>query len=244
MTKSMIRQLRTGKVKELGTEGAKDPMDRPWRTGIFKKEQSGELMVLKDGLEMDQIGDTKQHGGPEKALFAYPVAHYAYWRDDLKQEIGAGAMGENLVMEGIDESSVCLGDVFQAGEAVIEVSQPRQPCWKPARRFRVIDFALRIQRSGRTGWYFRVLQEGKIKAGIPLQLIERPYPEWTIAACNEVMHVKKKDLALTAELAACPALAPNWKRTLDKRLKGQKSRLEKRVYGPNKSDRRDKNKEK
>lgn len=236
MTKPMITQLRTGKVKELGTEGAKDPMDRPWRTGAFKKEQVGELMLLKDGLETDEIGDTKQHGGPEKALFAYPVAHYAYWRDDLEQEIGAGGMGENLVMEGMDESTVCLGDVYEAGEAIIEVSQPRQPCWKPARRFRVIDFALRIQRSGRTGWYFRVLKEGKLQAGIPLVLKERPYPQWTIEACNEVMHVTKKDLVLTAELEACPALAPNWKRTLGKRLKGQESKLERRVYGPNKLD--------
>src|SRR5699024_9980212 len=78
-------------------------------------------------------------------------------------EINTGAMGENLVIEGIDETDVCIGDTYEIGDALVEVSQPRQPCWKPARRFGVIDFALRIQKSGSTGWYYRVLKEGYIE---------------------------------------------------------------------------------
>ncbi|HLR23829.1 MAG TPA: MOSC domain-containing protein [Pseudogracilibacillus sp.] len=234
VSKVYIKQIRTGKVKHLGTQGAKNPMERPWKTGMFKNEQSGKLWLSPTGLESDEIGDTVAHGGPEKALFAYPEKHYNYWKKDLEMEINTGAMGENLVIEGIDETDVCIGDTYEIGDALVEVSQPRQPCWKPARRFGVIDFALRIQKSGRTGWYYRVLKEGYIEGDSMMVLKERPYPEWTIQICNQIMHERKKDLEASASLAACPLLAPNWKRRLDKRLEGRESRIEKRVYGPNK----------
>ena len=229
-------QVRTGKVKHLGTEGAKNPMERPWKTGMFKEGVQGRVWLTKTGLESDEIGDLTQHGGEEKALFAYPESHYSYWQEDLQLEIGKGAMGENLVMHGVDENDVCIGDTYKIGSAVVQVSQPRQPCWKPARRFGVIDFALRIQQSGRTGWYYRVIEEGYIEADTTLVLQERPYPEWTIQKSNEVMHEKKQDIELAARFAACPLLAPNWKRRLQKRVKGRESGIEKRVYGPNKDE--------
>lgn len=236
MNSPYIVQLRTGKVKRLGQEGAKNPMDRPWESGMFKKEQSGKIWLCETGLTEDEVADTKVHGGPEKALFAYPRKHYPYWQEDLENDqITAGAMGENLVMDHADETTTCIGDTYKFGEATIQVSQPRQPCWKPARRFKVLDFALRIQQSGLTGWYYRVLQEGYVEAGHELTLIDRPYPEWTIAACNEVMHVKKKDFEATRALANCPLLAGSWQRTLNKRLKGQEFSLENRVYGENKA---------
>lgn len=150
------------------------------------------------------------------------------------QSIGIGSMGENLAVISMDEGSVCIGDTYQFGDALIQVSQPRQPCWKPARRFRMIDFALRIQDSGRTGWYFRVLKEGLVKNKVELVLLERPYPEWTISKCNEVMHVKKDDPKLAEELASCELLAENWKKTLTKRLSGENTQIDKRLYGPNK----------
>jgi MOSC domain-containing protein YiiM len=98
----------------------------------------------------------------------------------------------------------------------------------------MIDFALRIQNTGRTGWYFRVLKEGYVQSEVELTLLERPYPEWSIAKCNEVMYVKKADLKLAKELAACKFLALSWKQTLTKRLSGEESSDERRVYGPNK----------
>lgn len=233
MNSPFINELRTGKVKQLGNAKAKDPMDRAWETGMFKKQQAGKMWLQKTGLVEDEVADTKVHGGPEKALFAYPLHHYPYWENDLEVEIGAGAMGENLVITEVDEFTTFIGDTYEFGDAIIQVSQPRQPCWKPARRFKVLDFALRIQNSGLTGWYYRVLQEGNVEAGVELKLIERPYPNWSIAACNEVMHVRKTDLAAAYELASCPLLAENWKRTLQRRLRGKESTLEKRVYGTN-----------
>lgn len=234
MVKPMIVQIRTGKVKHMGEKNAKHPMDRPWKSAIFKEPIKGKIWLTETGLAKDEIGDPKAHGGPEKALFAYPSKHYPYWRDELHIDIDIGAMGENLVLEDADEAAVCIGDKYEVGEAVIQVSQPRRPCWKPARRFRVMDFALRIQHSGRTGWYFRVIKEGYIESNSHMKLLERPHPEWSIATANEVMYERKEDLEAAAALYACQALAPNWKRSLGKRLEGYESDVAKRVYGPNK----------
>lgn len=230
-----VEKLFTGKVKKLGDPNGSSPMDKPWESGMFKKEREEKIWLGKTGLAGDEVADLKNHGGPEKAVFAYPAIHYGYWKETLQlPEIGMGGMGENLAVRFMDEGNVCIGDTYEFGEAVIQVSQPRQPCWKPARRYRILDFALKIQQSGKTGWYFRVLKEGFVQGGTGLKLVERPYPEWTIARSNEVMHVKKNDLKLAEQLLSCELLAPNWKRTLMKRLSGEESAVEKRVYGPNK----------
>jgi MOSC domain-containing protein YiiM len=103
------------------------------------------------------------------------------------------------------------------GTALIQLSQPRQPCWKLGRRWRIRDLARRVQQSGRTGWYFRVLREGGVEAGQSFQLHERPHPEWTVAAANEVMHLRQHDLAAARALADCPALAASWRESLARR---------------------------
>ena len=235
MAQPKVIKLFTGKVKQLGNLNANNRMDRPWESGMFKNEKEEPIWLGETALHGDEVADKKNHGGPEKAVFAYPIQHYTYWKEDLKLEaIDAGAMGENLAVLEMDESTVCIGDIYKLGNALIQVSQPRRPCWKPARRFQVMDFALRIQNSGRTGWYFRVLKEGYVQPGIELQLIERPYPEWTIATCNEVMYVHKDDMQMASNLASCELLAENWRRSLEKRLQGEASSIEKRVFGPNK----------
>lgn len=237
MKKPILHKLMIGKVKQLGDPDAKNVLDRPWETGMFKYEKTEPIWLGKTSLQGDQVADTKNHGGPEKAIFAYPEKHYHDWRQELQLEsIGPGAMGENLAVLEMDEDSVCIGDTYQLGEAIIQVSQPRRPCWKPGRRFKVLDFALRIQNTGRTGWYYRVLQEGYIKSGQTFELLERPYPKWTISACNDVMYVHKKDVKLAEELASCDLLAGNWKQTLTKRVAGQTSSDEERIHGPNRQN--------
>lgn len=229
-----VTELLVGRARQLGVEGAALAMDGVWTTGIFKVPVVGEIWLGASGLAGDEVGDTKNHGGPEKALFAYSNAHYDYWRAVAGLgDIAAGGMGENLSVAGVDEGSVCGGDVYRFCDAVVQVSQPRQPCWRPARRYRVKDLALQIQLTGKTGWYFRVLQEGMVWGGAEMVLVERPSPEWTVARCNDVMHNRKDDLELAAALAAEAWLAPNWKRTLEGRLAGKVSSVEKRVFGPN-----------
>lgn len=231
-----VRQILTGQVKHLGDPNAAHPMDRPWATGIFKSPVNDPIWLHTEGLENDEVGDTKNHGGPEKALFAYPLSHYNHWRTTPGLEaITIGGMGENLSVDHADENSVCVGDIYQFHRAVIQVSQPRQPCWRPARRFRKKDFALQIQQTGRTGWYFRVLIEGLVKGGVEIILQERPWPQWTVAACNDVMHHDTENKEYAAALASCPPLGESWKRTLQKRLEGHKTSIAPRVWGPNES---------
>lgn len=236
MNAPFVHQLRTGKVKKMGIPKAKKWGDRYWESGIYKKPVQNELWLGKSGLTGDAQGDTKNHGGPEKAVFAYPMKHYEYWREDLDLDatvMDTGMMGENLAVSNADEHSVCIGDTYAFGDAIIQVSQPRRPCWRPARRIQKKDFSLRIQNSGLTGWYYRVLKVGYVQDGVELELRDRPHPEWTIAACNDVMYKQKNNVQLAEELASCQYLSDNWKRTLNKRIAGNESDPEKRLYGPN-----------
>lgn len=235
MGQPFIEQIMVGKPQIFGRKEALNAMDGEWESGIVKLPVIGKVWASKTQLEGDGQADLKNHGGPEKAIFAYSSSHYAYWQNKLKREdIGPGAFGENLAVSYMTEAELCIGDTFQVGEAIVQVSQPRQPCWKPARRWETKELALLIQQQGLTGWYFRVLKEGYMEAGNSMKLLERPYPEWTIAKCNEIMHFEKEDLKIAAKLAACELLAPSWRDTLAKRAEGEgNSDIRNRVYGPN-----------
>ncbi|MED4205717.1 MOSC domain-containing protein [Neobacillus mesonae] len=230
-----LKQVFAGLSKTVGDKEAAHLMDREWTSAIFKEPVFGPVWMGKTGLTGDGQADTEHHGGPEKAAFAYADEHYTYWQKELGvSSIGPGGMGENFVMEHVLEDGISIGDTFQIGEAVVQVSQPRQPCWKPARRFRVKTLALQLQNTGRTGWYFRVLQEGFVEDGQTFSLIERSYPQWTIQRCNEIIHAKQPNFDLMRELAACELLAPKLRDTLETRIEnGGTADIRKRVFGPN-----------
>ena len=121
-----VAKLFKGKVKQLGDPYAKDRLNRPWETGMFKKTTEENIWLSETGLVGDEVADKKNHGGPEKALFAYPTKHYAYWNKELDHTtMEDGGMGENLVIHDADEYSVCIGDTYRFGESIIQVSQPR-----------------------------------------------------------------------------------------------------------------------
>ncbi|MDW0117238.1 MOSC domain-containing protein [Sporosarcina thermotolerans] len=229
----IIKEIFVGKPQTVGDKNAANYMDKEWESAIFKKPVTGRVWVGKNGLDGDGQADTKNHGGPEKAIFAYPSEHYGYFHDEFDlTAMKAGGMGENLTLANMLEDEVCIGDIYEIGEVVIQVSQPRQPCWKPARRFRRKDLSLLIQDSGKTGWYFRVLKEGYISDGQKPKLVDRPAPEWTIENCNHVMHVDRENKEKAAALAACEWLAISWKNTLNKRVGvGVQSSTDKRLYG-------------
>ncbi|MDR6227284.1 MOSC domain-containing protein [Desmospora profundinema] len=215
---TVVQALHVGQPRSMGTPGAPDPMERPWTSAIIKQPVDGPVYLSKTGLAGDGVADQKNHGGPEKAVLAYPFAHYATWREELDRfDIPVGAFGENFLVTDMKEEAVCIGDTYRVGEATVQVSQPRQPCWKPARRMRIKDLVLRMQETGRTGWYFRVLKEGEVKAGQVLQLVERPFPKWTIARCNEIQYHRPHDHQAAAELAACPLLSQSWAEGLARR---------------------------
>lgn len=231
----LLDHLFVGKPVTLGEKDAKHPMDREWTSSIFKKPADEALWLSENNLAGDAQADLKHHGGPEKAVFCYPSEHYLYWQKEFPEKgMVPGGMGENFSIAGQTESAVAIGDIYEVGGAIIQVSQPRQPCWKPARRFGIKPLSLLIQRSGRTGWYYRVLQEGYVEPGNTLEMTDRPYAKWTIETCNEVMHEDRHNLKLAEELAQCDSLAVNWKNTLRRRVeKGHPEDIQNRVVGPN-----------
>jgi len=214
-----LLSVQVGVPRTLGRADATDPMDQVWTTGFFKEPVVGLVLLGRANLVGDSQADLQNHGGPEKAVNVYPAEHYRYWERDLGlAALPCGAFGENFTTEGLLEADVCVGDVFKIGDTLVQLSQPRQPCWKLARRWRVKDLALRVQQTGRTGWYFRVLREGNVQAGAKLRLIERLHPEWTVAAANDVMHHRTHDLEAARALAGCPALSVRWRESLTRRV--------------------------
>lgn len=232
MSTLKIIGLQTGLPRTLGAADAPEPMDREWTTGFFKEAVSGARQVTRLGIEGDGQADLVHHGGPDKAINVYPAEHYAGWAGELGLALHAGAFGENFTTTGLTEADVCVGDVFRAGDLIVQVSQPRQPCWKLSRRWRVKDLAARVERTGRTGWYFRVVSAGMIQAGAVLELIERPAPAWSVVAANEVMHQRKDDVGAALELASCPGLSQSWVGSLTRRAAGGKMNTSERLTGP------------
>lgn len=216
-----LRSLQVGLPVRHPPGDTPDPADRPWESGIVKASVAAPLWLGPTNLVGDGQADLKHHGGPDKAVCAYPAAHYPAWRAELRlPDLPFGAFGENFTVADLTEPDVCIGDAFAVGEARVQISQPRQPCWKLSRRWRVKDLALRVQTTGRTGWYFRVLDEGYVAPGQPLLLLDRPFPEWTIARANAVMHDRQGDREAAAALTACPLLSANWRATLTARADG------------------------
>ncbi|MCP3136440.1 MOSC domain-containing protein [Pyxidicoccus xibeiensis] len=230
-----LLSLHVGLPRELGTPGATEPLERPWTSGIFKQPVDGPVWLSRTGLAGDGQADVKVHGGPEKAVLAYAEAHYAFWRERLERpDVGPGAFGENFVLSGGAEDSACIGDVLRVGGARVQVSQPRQPCWKPARRWGRKELSLLLQQTGRTGWYLRVLEEGPVRQGDVLELLERPFPAFTVAFANHAMHGHAPDAA--AALAECPLLTPGWRDSLRRRAQGTRGDDRPRLVGPNSAD--------
>ncbi|MFU0789055.1 MOSC domain-containing protein [Virgibacillus proomii] len=223
MEEPYIYKLFLHKVKG-NTESASEKKE--WVT----EEVEESIWLAANGL----IGDEKEQPKLDQALFAYPFKHYYSWVEEMQfASIPSGYVGENLSVLEMDEYSVFIGDTYRVGDAVIQVTQPYLPTWKLAQRFQVEDFALRMQRSGRTGWHFRVIEEGEIRADQDIKLLDRPYSQWSIAACNEIMHILKEDLRLADDLLQCPVLGKTWKHLLTKRLRGIPLQTKKRLFGPN-----------
>ena len=197
------------------------PFTRPGsRSAIAKSPVTGPVAVGTLGLDGDEQGDLRVHGGPDKAVHHYAQEHYAPWRTEL----GAlpvlatpGAFGENLASSGVTEQQICLGDQVRVGSVLLEVSQSRQPCWKLNDRFGVPDMAKRVQQTGRTGWYYRVLEPGTLQAGDAFTLVERPWPQWSLARVIAVLYHQPFDAAVLRDLAALP-LTPSWRRLVEGRL--------------------------
>lgn len=208
-----VSQVRVGHVGPLGAE--------PIPSGIRKYSVAGPIAAAACGLDGDEQGDRRNHGGPDKAIHAYAAAHYPAWRNDLPElaaEFQPGAFGENLVVHGAVEADICLGDQWALGEALLEVSQARQPCWRLNLRFQQPDMARRVQESGRTGWYFRVLEPGNIAPGQTARLVERPHPDWSLDRVWTLLYLDRDNRAALTAFAALPRLPERWRNMAEARL--------------------------
>ncbi len=163
--------------------GTARPFNGAETSAIAKRPREGIVQILEEGFAPDEQADRRVHGGPEKAIHLYPLDHHAFWREQIGQHSALdepGAFGSNLAVSELTESQVCIGDRFRLGSAVIEVNQPRQPCWKVDHRFGTKGMVATIVKSGRSGWYFRVLENGDVQAGDMLERIEQGDPDWTV----------------------------------------------------------------
>lgn len=211
------------------------PYTRPGtRSAIDKQPVHGPVAVGAENLAGDEQGDPRVHGGPDKAVHVYAWAHYGTWRAELgalPRLAAPPAFGENLSVDGLDEASVCIGDEWQVGSARLVVTQGRQPCWKLNDRFGVPDMARRVQASGRTGWYLRVLATGALQAGDAVQLLARPHPGWSLARLGALIHARSCDAQNLREVLALP-LTPSWRRLFERRIaQGAAESWDTRLWG-------------
>ena len=193
------------------------PREVEWRnepvtTAIHKAPVSGSVQVRQLNLDGDRQADLSVHGGPDKAVYAYPSEHYAYWRKELPgMALPWAAFGENLTVEGLSEADLRVGDALRIGSAEFIVTQPRLPCYKLNVRFQRPDMVKRFLRSGRTGFYLAVTKEGELAAGDEIQLIPTDRSAITIPEVVTLYTSKNGDGALLRRAIATPALPASWR---------------------------------
>ncbi len=196
-----------GKVKSFGPKG---------QLSAYRKSSiDADVTVTTLGLQGDEQADLKNHGGKDKAIMHYAFDHYFAWqqdRPDLNEHLQyPGAFGENISTHGFTEDQICIGDPFKLGSAVIEVSQGRQPCWKLGHKFSDQNMLREVITTGRSGWYYRVLEEGNIQAGDSIELLSRSNPEWTVAKVFKLLIAGEKNTDAVQRLSKVSQLSEHWR---------------------------------
>jgi len=188
-------------------------------TGIFKEPVDGPVMVRALNLEGDKQADLSAHGGVHKAVYAYPIEHYAYWGRTLPDmPLPWGMFGENLTVEGMLEEEIKIGDRFQVGGAVLMVTQPRLPCYKLGLKFGRDDMVKLFLASRRTGFYLAVLQEGEVKAGDAIERLNQDDHQLTVADITRLYAFEKDDRAGLQRALQVEALPESWRSYFQRQL--------------------------
>ena len=199
------------------------PLELAWngkiiRTSIFKHPVTGRVRVARLNVEGDEQSDLTVHGGPEKAVYAYPSEHYPFWRGELaNRDLAWGVFGENFTTTGLLEETLHIGDRVRIGSAEFVVTQPRMPCFKLGIRFNRSDMVKRFLQSGRTGFYFAVLREGEVGAGDSIELLEKDQNNIPVA---DVVNLYRgaANQELLRRVSELPSLPNSWREYFRKRL--------------------------
>lgn len=209
MTTATLLSIQVGAPTHYDANGE----NKAWHSGIFKHRVDGAVRLNALNIDGDGQADLRAHGGPYRAVLGYAAAHYLDWRIALRMpDLPYGAFGENFTMSDLTEESVCLGDVYRVGDEVeIQVSQPRNPCWKLNRRWGMEGLEVQVHEQNRGGWYHRVLREGIVEAGMEVALIDRPYPKYKIADVVALYRGWMEDREACGELMRIEALSPEWR---------------------------------
>lgn len=207
-----VVSLQVGRPKKMTTAAGK-----VWESAIAKEPVSERIALVGENLVGDYQANRKYHGGPDKAVCAYSAEHFPAWAADLGRELPFGAFGENITVDGLTEDKVCIGDIFAIGTALVQVSQPRQPCANISKRWTEPSLPRRMEETGRTGFYLRIVREGEIGPGDAIILTERPHPDWPLSRANAIMYGPASDRAAIDALRAVDALSAEWKRILGRK---------------------------
>jgi MOSC domain-containing protein YiiM len=196
----------------VGLPGLLPAGDRIVMSGIVKKPVAGPVLVRTLNLDGDGQADLSVHGGVDKAVYAYPSEHYALWQEELRLDLPWGAFGENLTITGLAEETTNVGDRLGIGTAVFEVSQPRLPCFKLDAKFQRNDMIKRLLDSRRTGFYLRVVQEGTLRAGEPIVVIQQHPARLSIREITDLYLTKDAEQSRVKRALSVDALAASWRK--------------------------------
>lgn len=200
------------------------PREALWKrrivlTGIFKEPVEGRVMARRLNLDGDRQADLTLHGGPEKAIYVYPADYYHAWRKELPDmDIPWAMFGENLTVEGLRDDTVHIGDQFRIGSALFVVTQPRLPCYKLGLKFGRDDMIKRFLVSGRTGFYFAVLEEGDVAAGDPIHLERRDEQAIPVSEITRLYFSDRRNLEALRRVVTLDTLPESWRELFQERL--------------------------
>jgi MOSC domain-containing protein YiiM len=186
--------------------------DQTVMTGIFKEPVGGPVMLRTLNLDGDRQADLSVHGGVSKAVYAYPAEHYEYWKRELPDmQLPYGMFGENFSTEGLAEDTVNVGDRFRVGESELMVTEPRMPCYKLGIKFGRADILKKFLASRRTGFYFAVLKEGRVKAGDSMELLSKDTNKIAVAEITRLYAFEKNDVEMLQRVVKLEALSESWR---------------------------------
>lgn len=186
------------------------------RTGIFKEPVRGPVWLRWLNLDGDRQADPDAHGGADKAVYAYTVENYEHWKRALgRNDFPYGQFGENFTVEGMAEDEVSIGDVFRVGDALVEVTQPRVPCYKLALKMGLPEFPKLFLASGRLGFYLRVLEEGEVEAGDIIERVHSEPERMTVREIGHLLYFDKGNLEGARRALRQAALSTGWRRAFE-----------------------------